>query len=156
MFVCFSLKVGNSLATFKMDAKDKFWLKIEKSLNNKTAGSGWGECKLSSECVEWLGCKDKCGYGVKRVRWPDGSVFLERVHRVAYMCDRRLLHHQVPQLNGDGLQLDVSHLCHNTVCINPAHLVLETHSVNMSRRYCRDSRRCLGGHDPACLFCFTS
>jgi hypothetical protein len=52
--------------------------------------------------------------------------------------------------------LDVSHLCHNENCVNPFHLVQESHHDNMKRQ------RCLGwilndgklikvcNHDPPC------
>ena len=31
---------------------------------------------------------------------------------------------------------DVSHLCSNPACFNPAHLVIEDHCTNMSRQRC--------------------
>jgi hypothetical protein len=54
--------------------------------------------------------------------------------------------------------LHVSHLCHNTKCVRPDHLVLETPEVNNTRNQCTELR-CVGCtvsltncvHRPACL-----
>ena len=135
-----------------MDVIEEFWGKIRKSLENKTK-NGWNKGQYCDiHCIEWVGSIDRDGYGVKRVTWPDKSCFLEKAHRVAFMYHNKLLHHEVPRLNNQGLELDVSHRCHNKVCINPLHLVLETHSANVSRGYCVTAGVCVGGHCPACLF----
>ena len=52
----------------------------------------------------------------------------ERVHRLAYM-----LHHKEWELPPD---MHCSHLCHNSLCINVNHLILETPFVNGNRRQC--------------------
>jgi len=130
-----------------MDATDKFWGKLSKSLDKK-ASKGLN----CMHCTEWVGCFDRYGYGIKRVTWPDGSSFLERAHRVAYMVHHKLLRHEVPRLSVEGIELDVSHRCHNKACVNPLHLVLEAHCINVSRYYCSSAGSCLGGHTPLCLF----
>lgn len=109
-----------------------------------------GENGCVSGCILWCGTSDCYGYGVKRVKWPDGIQKLEKAHRVAYMAHHKLC--SLPQLDETGLQLDVSHLCHTKLCINPAHLVLETHTSNMSRNHCRAARVCSLEHSPSCLF----
>ena len=68
-----------------------------------------------------------------------------RVHRLAYM-----LHHKEWELPPD---MHCSHLCHNSLCINVNHLILETPFVNGNRRQCARENICLG-HDqaPPCIF----
>lgn len=61
------------------------------------------------ECWEWIGSKDKYGYG----RIGIGNLPI-LVHRLAY--------HIASGIDPTGFL--VSHLCHNTSCCNPAHLYL--------------------------------
>ena len=42
---------------------------------------------------------------------------------------------------------EISHLCHNTKCVNPEHLVLENHEINIQRKQCCLRRRCAGHVD---------
>lgn len=81
-------------------------------------------------CVLWTGAING-HYGRKKVRYPDGTVTLEYVCRVVYMCKHRVIN--IPAEDADGETLDVSHLCHNHLCVSPHHLVLEKHSINMDR-----------------------
>lgn len=128
----------------------KFWQKIEASLDKhaelEAGGPVPGGC-----CLLWVGYKDKNGYGVKRVTWPDGSVSREGAHRMAYMLNHKLLRHDVPRLSLAGLELEVSHLCHKKSCILPSHLVLEDHETNASRHRCYSLGACTLEHAPVCL-----
>ena len=60
--------------------------------------------------------------------WLDGSIALERAHRVACMLHYKLLRHDVPRLSVEGFELGASHQRHKKTCINPLHLVLEPHA----------------------------
>ena len=65
----------------------KFYEKILISLEKHTimgVGGGLVDCKM------WRGARDKYGYGVKTVTWPNGTKTLAKVHRLAYMA-----HHNV-------------------------------------------------------------
>lgn len=67
------------------------------------------------DCWEWVGHKNKKGYGVIRL-----GGFLESVHRVAYRfyC-------------GDLIErLQVMHTCDCPPCVNPSHLVQGTNVSN--------------------------
>jgi hypothetical protein len=99
------------------------------------------EFKLSSRlepetgCWVWHGPKDKDGYGVfsfKGRRWL--------AHQVALMFDGR----EVPKYH------ETDHLCRNRACVNPAHLELVTHRVNMLRGLSghanRSKTHCPKGH----------
>ena len=70
------------------------------------------------------------------------------VHRLALLFDRGW---SLLDVEEEGM--DVSHLCHNTLCINAAHLSYEPHAVNMLRRSCLGAGTCLGhGHGyPLCM-----
>ena len=76
-----------------------------------------------------------------------------RVHRLVYLL-HNITHFPALLLrreDSNGITLDVSHICHNTLCVNISHLVLEPHSVNLSRKICVNSHKCCHNHTPACL-----
>ena len=56
----------------------------------------------------------------------------ERVHWGALMVEMGLTRSQFL-----GGRLEVSHLCHEKLCINLVHLVLEPHARNLERIHCR-------------------
>lgn len=87
----------------------------------------------------------------KVVNWPDGTITLERAHRLSYMLDQRILKEKLPRFSPNGDHLDISHLCHNPKCINPQHLILEPHSINIDRIFCRRIKQCINCHLPYCL-----
>lgn len=126
-----------------------FWGKIEISFVKKCIKGGES---VNSTCQIWTGSTDRYGYGVKRVRWPHSyKSRVERAHRVAYMLHHKLLRDQIPSLGENGEQIDISHLCNNKLCCNPHHLILEAHSVNMSRNHCFQSGILSCDHFPACI-----
>ncbi|MCU7801217.1 MAG: hypothetical protein KZQ70_14050 [gamma proteobacterium symbiont of Lucinoma myriamae] len=86
---------------------------------------------------------------MKRITWPSGDQKLVKVHRLAFMAETKL--YTLPSSDSFGQQMDVSHLCHNKLCIFPPHLTLETHNINMSRSYCRKAGVCTMAHDPPCM-----
>lgn len=73
-----------------------------------------------SNCVEFPGCKDTGGYGLKR---RQGKLY--KAHRLAWI-----------DVHGEILkELFVCHKCDNPACINLDHLFLGTHSDNMLDMY---------------------
>lgn len=80
----------------------RFWARVNK--------------KHSDECWEWMGCKNKSGYGSAR---HNGVV--SRAHRIAYK-----LHY------GDITSgMYIMHLCDNRGCCNPKHLREGTQKENV-------------------------
>ena len=51
-----------------------------------------------------------------------------------------------------GGRLEVSHLCHEKICVNPVHLVLEPHARNLERLHYRLQGACCGSHLPFGFF----
>jgi hypothetical protein len=102
-------------------------------------------------CLLWLGAKtDKLSgpsYGKLRAKLPkDEMSKCYYAHRLCYMAKHHIL--ELPR------QLHVSHLCHFSLCVTPAHLSLEPASVNVERQKCGDI--CLGHkigntHFPDCI-----
>ena len=72
---------------------------------------------LETKCWEWQGC-NQSGYGI-------GTFKGKR------MATHRMFYQEIkgPLIKG----LDVSHLCHNPICCNPAHLIQETRKENINR-----------------------
>jgi hypothetical protein len=75
----------------------------------------WTHVDKTGDCWTWTGSALR-GYGVY-----SGTV----AHRVAY----RLIEGDFPE------NLEIDHLCRNTICVNPDHLEPVTHAENMQRRY---------------------
>lgn len=86
------------------------------------------------------------GYGLQSVKWPVEGRKLEKAHRVALMVERGLTRSQFRDVEGE-----VSHLCHNKLCVNTAHLVIEQHCINQERIHCFLLGRCTEAHSPLCL-----
>jgi hypothetical protein len=47
------------------------------------------------------------------------------------------------------LPLDISHVCHKKLCVNPDHLSHEEHVVNVDREICRRKGQCTFPHRSA-------
>lgn len=103
--------------------------------------------KVGGGCIYWKGGVGTDGYGILRVGWPVEGSRVEKVHRVALMVEMRLTRSQFP-----GAGLEVSHLCHKKLCINPMHLTIEPHATNQERIHCVLQGWCCGAHQPACMF----
>ena len=74
-------------------------------------------------------------YGVVKVNFRCGKRNLT-AHRLSYMLYQRQTFMRA--------NLDASHLCHNSLCVNAEHISLEPHSVNIQRNSCKKTGNCSG------------
>ncbi len=79
----------------------------------------WPKVRIRDGCWEWIGSKDKLGYGRINSGGHTGVPML--AHRVAY--------EDLVGPIGAGLELD--HTCHNPACVNPEHLRPCLHQQNL-------------------------
>ena len=102
-------------------------------------------------CCVWTGATKKAtgragaSYGMIKVKFRNRWRVLH-VHRLALLIT----------VNIDldkAHEFDASHLCHNTLCITPGHLILESRMDNLGRRACQQRGQCTGhgAHIPQCL-----
>jgi hypothetical protein len=106
----------------------------------------------NQECKLWTGAIKKCGptkqlkYGVVGCK-INGKWVTVAAHRLSYSLQYGV---HLDQLNREGY--DISHLCHNSLCINPHHLSFEPHSVNNNRQRCKNKKECTFHENrPMCL-----
>ena len=134
-----------SLRDLIMADLNSFFEKLTQQLHSNTSVN-----YNDKHCDLWLGARTSNGlYGRKQVTFPDGARKIMRVSRVIFMIQHRSL--VIPQFNEEGEVLEMSHLCHNTLCVNPEHLVLETKALNCDRKHCKDQGLCTGIHRPLCI-----
>lgn len=105
-------------------------------------------------CIEWTGHrKGNSGYGIQVVKWPGGEEKREAAHRLAYMIRHRVTRYDMPRVDENNNRVECSHICHNTVCVNADHIVLEPHAINQDRLHCKNQGLCSKCHKPYCLIC---
>ena len=102
-------------------------------------------------CVAWGGYVDKSGYGVQKVNWPTEGMKKERAHRLAYMIKHKISRNDMLVRDENSNRIECSHLCHNRLCVNPEHIVLEPHATNLERIHCKGQGICARCHEPYCL-----
>lgn len=125
---------------------DAFWGRLGQKLAKKT---NFKQGQL--ECDVWVGGREHSTYGKTTVTWPDGKKTVERAHRLAFMVATQTLRVNMPLLDAMGKKLEVSHLCHNSLCVKPAHIILESHETNLERITCSRQGHCSALHQPMCL-----
>lgn len=85
-------------------------------------------------CWKWIGATNKGdGYG-HVILSIKGDRMTVNAHRAAYIAFRRVF----------ILPFDISHLCHDKLCMNPDHLSHEPWPVNQGRKRCKTIGECAG------------
>lgn len=113
--------------------REAYWIDFGENLYNKTNPNTkielteeelirfwkWIEIKSEDECWNWIGAKDKDGYG--RIKFKkNGKKIMLRANRIAYYISN-------PE---SDIHLIVRHTCNNSSCCNPSHLITGTFSEN--------------------------
>lgn len=91
-------------------------------------------------CWRWTGSvfrKPYGNYGQLRVTIAPKKSKVVRAHRYVY----EMYNGSIPK------DLEVDHVCRNTLCINPKHLEAVTHTENMRRRPDVFASHCKKGHE---------
>ena len=107
-------------------------------------------------CLLWTGAKWHSGlYGVTSNPFcllSDSKPRRIGVHRLFYILKHIISYPdgELPRIDGDSNTINISHLCHNSLCVNPDHLTLETQAINNERKMCKGSNHC-ACHTPPCL-----
>lgn len=94
------------------------------------------KCMLAAnmQCNLWTGTTSK-GYGVINVSFGPKEWRQMPVHRAAYFAHKSVY---LPK------EIEISHLCHNALCVRIDHLSAEPHHVNMNRLLCVNREQCFG------------
>ena len=96
-------------------------------------------------CHIWNGAVVKRGprrntkdYGVVKITppAPGKKAFQAYVHIIVNFLHNGTIPHK-------GFT-DISHLCHNSLCVNIRHIVKEDHQVNIDRQKCNNTTECHG------------
>ena len=86
------------------------------------------------DCWNWLGTTNKTdGYGHMMLSIK-GDRMTVNSHRAAYIAFHRVF----------LLPFNISHLCHNRMCVNPVHLSHEPSILNQKRKHCKTAGKCEG------------
>lgn len=121
--------------------------KYQEKLDFKQILAPNGHCRL------WTGTSKMCSgtkYGVINVKVGDGRWRQLFVHRLAFQFFKGWALEDMDLGAGEGTV--VSHLCHNSLCVNPDHLAWESQATNTSRNACVINRQCSQhGGQPDCL-----
>ena len=96
------------------------------------------------QCILWNMTPNHNGYGVIKFKSPiTGQYQTVNAHRLSFM-----VFNETMDISG----MDVSHLCHNRLCMLKDHLSAEPHAVNCSGVACCNRTKCQGhGQYPPCL-----
>lgn len=100
----------------------------------------WDHVQKTDTCWDWIGSLNGGGGGYGKFTYKDENAKGKWpfVNAAAHRYSYKLLVGEIP----DGLEID--HLCHRPICVNPAHMRLVTHRENMAAR--RNAGKCRAGH----------
>ena len=103
-------------------------------------------------CLEYYVGSRIGNYSRYRMSYPQGPGLPDiraqmTAHRAVY-----ILTYRRADMIGEPCTGHVSHLCHNSRCVNVTHLTLEPSAANTQRQFCVSLQQCRGSCVPACIF----
>lgn len=105
--------------------------------------------KMENGCWKWVGrtrgSADEDKYYKVWFYCMDNNVKVRKqflVHKLSYFG-----HNKIDYVS-EGLEL--SHICGMKRCVNPAHIIAESHQINKERQHCHGQSIC-SGHNPPCI-----
>jgi len=131
MFILYILFVQQIMADFNFTS---LRLRIHAKVTKDSFNKG---------CWKWNGCQTAGGRYGKMTVTIQGVAKSMGAHRASYMAYEECI----------DLPDDVSHCCHEGLCVNPDHLSHEHHLINSEREICRRKGQCTlhTGYKP-CIF----
>ena len=87
-------------------------------------------------CMLWH--QTSRNYGRISVKLDSGVTKTVYAHRLSYFLSKS----DICGLFNQSTTHEVSHLCHNTLCVNADHLSFEPSKINSERKICVNSRIC--------------
>jgi hypothetical protein len=90
---------------------------------------------ITGHCHLWKAALDN-GYGVMKLKWPGYPSKRGYAYRISYVLNNL---DKFPTFNPVH---QISHTCHNIICLNPKHLIHEDATVNAWRQTCHANGRC--------------
>lgn len=135
---------------FNSDKLQYYWQRALTKVNQTNATEA---CMLWTSSLKGRDGKSDKPRMTIMVRKEDGGALYrcERIgpHQIALIVNRVELGLGIWNQTSD----EVSHLCHNSLCINPKHLIAESGWTNRNRNACQRQRQltCVCGQNPPCM-----
>jgi hypothetical protein len=129
-----AVKMGDKMGE---DIPPQFYEKLRIRVLSKVSKDRFGK-----GCWEWRGCMRKDGkYGRVSLNIRGDRMYVN-AHRASYIAFTECF----------VLPNDISHCCHEKLCVNPDHLSHEEHCINRSRARCIEAGQCQGhGEHKPCI-----
>lgn len=114
------------------DIPPKFYDALKKRIEGKVDNRD----AYGKGCWEWTGCRYTDGRYGRIHLYICGDNMYVTAHRASYIAFHRKF----------DLEHDISHRCHEKLCVNPGHLSHEPRYINLRRDSCRKSKdkKCTG------------
>jgi hypothetical protein len=100
----------------------------------------WDKVEKTDHCWEWIACKDEKGYGMFHYQGMP-----RRAHRLSWS----FLNGDIPSIFNDG-KSEICHSCDNRGCVNPDHLFLGNHLINMQDMFKKKRNKSANGVKTHC------
>ena len=108
-----------------------------------TADSGPRVVEGQNKCWKFIG-GGTVAYGYPKFRFYEAGQYFKVCSVLHFLSN--------PHSHRLDSNYEYSHLCSKKNCVNPSHIVLESHSDNSLKRRCDRLKKCVCGNETPCLF----